>query len=81
MKKLSLICAALILSACGGSGGDTVSIAPPLTPAPAPPAPGPVGDIFFTSLSNLVSTQPDDTEPGEPGLTPTEPEDTEPPSV
>ncbi len=80
MKKLSLICVVLLLSACGGSdngnAGGGVS-----TPVPTP-TPSPLVDGFFTQVMNVVGTTPDDAEPiFVTGFVVTEPETTEPPTL
>jgi hypothetical protein len=59
MKKLSLLCLALLLSACGGGGSgssDTV-----FTPPPPPP---PVNDPYYTRVLAFVGTQSETDEPG-----------------
>ena len=79
MKKLSLLCAVLLLSACG-SGSNSVTFPPPLVAPPATP-PVAVIDAFYamvtqyfnptsedtdaTPIDAVVATQPEDTEPVE----------------
>jgi hypothetical protein len=77
MKKLSLICAMLLLTACGS---DTHTSSPPDVPTPPPPPPsGPVADAFYTTVKTTVAAMPDDSEPaGIDGVASTAPEDTEP---
>ena len=82
MKKLSLICAMLLLSACG-SGSNSYDIgvppAPPGAPAPAPTPPVSMIDAFFTLVTSYLNPTGEDTD-----ATPidsvvlTQPEDTEP---
>jgi len=78
MKKLSLICVALLLSACGGSGGDNGS-GGGMTPEPTPTVPTPTVDMFYATVAGLVNLMPDDTEPGDiSALDPAAIEDKEP---
>jgi hypothetical protein len=73
MKKLILIGAALLLSACGSSRDDDHDMGTP------PPTPGPVADAFYTRLNGVVGAMPEDAEPVDISMiTPTEPENTEP---
>lgn len=73
MKKLSLICAALLIAGCGG-GGSTYT---PPEPIPVPPAA--MLDAFFAAVSGVVSAAPDDTEANNlDALVATAPEDSEP---
>ncbi|NHZ66718.1 hypothetical protein [Massilia genomosp. 1] len=75
MKKLSLICAMLLLTACGS---DTHTSSPPDVPTPPPP-PGPVADAFFTTVKTTVAAMPDDSEAvAIDAIASTAPEDTEP---
>jgi hypothetical protein len=76
MKKLSLICAVLLLSACHGSSGPGGGV---VTPPPPPPATvvdafvtavsqyfGPTGeDTDATPIESVVATQPEDSEPSD----------------
>ncbi|MDQ1829582.1 hypothetical protein [Massilia scottii] len=59
MKKLSLICALLLLTACGS---DTHTSPPPEVPTPPPPPTGPVADAFYNSVKTTVAAMPDDSE-------------------
>ncbi|MES2902232.1 MAG: hypothetical protein V4723_21065 [Pseudomonadota bacterium] len=79
MKKLSLICVALLLTACGGSGGGNDSNAGVTPVPPTPTVPTPSVDMFYATVAGIVNLMPDDTEPGDvSNLTPTLVEDTEP---
>ena len=84
MKKISLICLTLILSACGGESYNSYPTAAP-TPPRAPPVvtpPAPVADAFFTSVKGSVAAMPDDAEPANiDALVATAPEDSEPGEV
>ncbi|NHZ38918.1 hypothetical protein [Massilia aquatica] len=76
MKKPSLICAMLLLTACGS---DTHTSSPPQVPTPPPPPTGPVADAFFTTVKTTVAAMPDDSEAvGIDAIASTAPEDTEP---
>ncbi|NHZ96514.1 hypothetical protein [Massilia sp. CCM 8734] len=76
MKKLSLICAMLLLAACGS---DTQTSSPPDVPTPPPTPSGPVADAFFTTVKTTVAAMPDDSEAVAIDATAsTAPEDTEP---
>ncbi len=79
MKKLSLLCAVLLLSACG-SGSNSTSFPPPLTPAPPPPPPAAVVDAFFSTVSQYFNPTGEDTDatPLADSIVGTQPEDTEP---
>ena len=87
MKKLSLICAMLLLSACG-SGYNAYDIAqppappaPPTAPAPAPAPTPPVAmvDAFFTLVMSFLTPTTEDAEAREiDSVVATQPEDTEP---
>ena len=87
MKKLSLICAALLLSACGGgsSYNDYPTPAPPTPPVVTPPVVTPpvaMNDAFFAYVRNLGASAPDDAEPASvDAAVTTSPEDTEPADV
>lgn len=80
MKKLSLICVALLLAACSSSDGDgnTGTPTPPTTPTPTPPT----LDAFYSTVATFAASP---SETGEPqdvsGFTPTTPENTEPAEV
>lgn len=75
MKKPSLICALLLLAACGS---DTHPPAPPAVPTPAPP-PGPVADAFYGTLKTTVAAMPDDSEAASiDAIAVTAPDDAEP---
>ncbi len=80
MKMLSLICAVLLLSACGGGKSTYNFPAPPVAPPPSPPMA--MVDAFYTLVTSyftptsedadstpladsVVATQPEDTEPTE----------------
>ncbi len=77
MKKLSALCLALLLTACGGSsgGGDA-----PFVPGPTPaPPPAVVNDSFFTQVLNLIGFTNDSDDAGTiDSVVLTAPEDTEP---
>ncbi|HEX8611210.1 MAG TPA: hypothetical protein VF800_07965 [Telluria sp.] len=76
MKKLSLICATLLLAACGS---DTHTSAPPDVPTPPPPPTGPVADAFYNTVKTTVAAMPDDSEAASiDAIASTAPEDTEP---
>ena len=76
MKKLSLICALLLLTACGS---DTRTSSPPEVPTPPPPPAGPVADAFYDSVKTTVAAMPDDSEAASiDAIASTAPEDTEP---
>ena len=76
MKKLSLICAALLIAGCG-SGSSTYTTPTP-TPTPSEPLAAML-DAFSAAISGLVSAAPDDTEAGNiDALVATAPEDSEP---
>ena len=85
MKKLSLICTALLLSACGGGSSyndypTPAPVPPPVVTPPAPPAP--VADAYFTSVKTAAAAMPDDAEPVSiDAAVTTMPEDTEPGEV
>ncbi|CUI05413.1 hypothetical protein [Massilia antarctica] len=76
MKKLSLICALLLLTACGS---DTRTSSPPEVPTPPPPPAGPVADAFYNAVKTTVAAMPDDSEAASiDTIASTAPEDTEP---
>jgi hypothetical protein len=76
MKKLSLICALLLLTACGS---DTHTSSPAEVPTPPPPPPGPVADAFYTTVKAAVAAMPDDSEAVNiDAIASSTPEDTEP---
>lgn len=79
MKKLSLICVVLLLSACGG--GSSIDFGEGgSTPPPPAPAPAPTVDAFYARLIGIVGNFAEDTEPGDiSAIVATEPEDSEPP--
>ena len=77
MKKLSLICAALLLSACG-SGKSNYEASPPLQPPPTTPPVAAV-DSFFTLVMQYLTPTSEDTDPTPiDAVVATQPEDTEP---
>jgi hypothetical protein len=61
MKKPMMMCVALLLSACGGAGGNSASL-PPYTPTPTPT---PTVDVFYTRVLAFVSAQSETEEPGD----------------
>lgn len=76
MKKLSLICAALLLSACGGGGGSA-GTRPTPTPLPTPGA-----EAFYLRVLAVIRLAPEDTEAAEVADIPVSaPEDSEPPGI
>jgi hypothetical protein len=76
MKKLSLICAALLLSACGG-GSHTTTFPTPIEVTPTTPA-TPI-DAFFTMVTQYLSPTSEDTDATPiDAVVATQPEDTEP---
>ena len=79
MKKLSAICLALLLTACGGGGSSGRGDAPFIPgPAPAPP-PVVVTDSFFNAVLNLIGFTNETDDPGNiDTVMATSPEDTEP---
>lgn len=77
MKKLSILCAALILSACNSGG---VSYTYPDAVGTTPPAP-PVSmvDAFYSTVLQYLSPTSEDTDATPiDSVVATEPEDTEP---
>lgn len=79
MKKLSAICLALLLTACGGGGSSGRGDAP-FIPGPAPaPSPAVVSDSFFRQVLNLIGFTNESDDPGSiDTIVTTSPEDTEP---
>lgn len=77
MKKLSLVCLVLLLSACGG-GSKSYDIPPPAGGGVVTPSPT-MADKFFTLVSQFLIPTNDDTDatPVE-TVEATQPEDTEP---
>jgi len=74
MKKLSWMCVALLLSACGGGGGSAGTNPTPL--------PTPAAEAFYLRVLGFVGLAPDDTEAADVATVPVSaPEDTEPPEV
>jgi hypothetical protein len=74
MKKSSLMCVALLLSACGGGGSGTM-----VTPAPPAPAPTPATEAFFVRVMEVAGLAPEDTEAADvSAVNASAPEDTEP---
>jgi outer membrane PBP1 activator LpoA protein len=72
MKRLILI-AALLLTGCGNSDGDTH------TSAPEPGPPAPMADAFLAQVQTVAATQPEESEAANiDALAATEPEDSEP---
>jgi hypothetical protein len=73
MKKSSLMCVALLLSACGGGSGTMVPPAPVTTPAT---------EAFFVRVLGFAGLAPEDTEAADvSAVNASAPEDTEPPGV
>ncbi|QYF91699.1 hypothetical protein KY495_12885 [Massilia sp. PAMC28688] len=84
MKKLSALCLALLLTACGGGGtGGEAPFVPGPTPPPTTPTPPPsVMDAFFTRVLAIIGVATDDAEPiAVEDIVLTTPEDTEPEPV
>ncbi len=86
MKRASLICAALLLSACGGSSYNDyptpAPVPPPVVTPPVVTPPAPVADAYFTTVKTAVAAMPDDAEPVSiDAAVATMPEDTEPGEV
>ena len=79
MNKLSLICLALLLSACGG-GSDTYKSAGMDPVAPAPPSPAaPPADAFYAQVEKISGNMPDNTDPDNiDKVVISQPDDTEP---
>lgn len=77
MNKLSLICLALLLSACGGSS-DTHKSAGMDPVAPPPPA-APAADAFYAQVEKVSGNMPDTTDPDDiDKVVMSQPDDTEP---
>ena len=81
MKKLSALCLALLLTACGG--GDSSRAYPGPLPTPTPPtAPSPVPvvlDAFFSRVLALIGITNEEDEPVTlDDVLVTSPDDTEP---
>ena len=78
MKKLSLICVVLLLSACGGSGSKTQDFPPPAGGGVVTP-PAAMVDAFFTLVGQYLSQTGEDTDAASvEAVVLTQPEDTEP---
>jgi hypothetical protein len=79
MKKLSLLCAVLLLSACHSSGGGGGGGGAGGGAVPPPPPPATVVDAFVTAVSQYFGPTGEDTDatPIE-SVVATEPEDSEP---
>ena len=80
MKKLSAICALLLLSACG-SGSNSYEVGPgPGTPGAPPPAPpASMVDTFFSLVTSYLNPTGEDTDATPiDSVVATQPEDTEP---
>ena len=85
MKKLSLICAALLLSACGGSDYKAPT-PPPMDPPPpvvvTPPPPVAAIDAFFAAVRSAIGSEMDTAEATSlDAFVSTMPDDTEPVAV
>jgi hypothetical protein len=75
MKKLSVTCIALVLSACGGGGSGAG------TPTPTP-LPTPAAEAFYLRVLNVVGLAPEDDEAIDvSAVVASEPETTEPPPI
>lgn len=78
MKKLSIICAALVLTACGGSGGGNGTPEPLPTQSP-PIAANPDIDAFYARVAGFVASGNETEEPGDiTAVAVTEPDNTVP---
>ena len=82
MKKLSAICALLLLSACG-SGSNSYEVGPgtgaPGAPAPTPAPPVSMVDTFFSLVTSYLNPTGEDTDATPiDSVVSTQPEDTEP---
>ncbi len=78
MKKLSLICAVLLLSACGGGKSSYNFPPPPVAPPTTPPMA--MIDAFYTLVTSYLTPTSEDTDstPLADSIVGTQPEDTEP---
>lgn len=75
MKKLSITCMVLLLSACGGGGNAGTQ------PTPTP-LPTPATEAFYLRVLSFVGLAPEDAEAAEVADVPVStPEDSEPPGI
>ncbi len=84
MKALSILCAALLLAACGDGDYKSQGMDPPAQPAPpgTPTTPTPPADAFLSQVEKVSAAMPDDTEADNvDAVTVSQPEDTEPKSL
>lgn len=81
MKKLSALCLALLLTACGGSSSNNDTAGPGIPVPPVnPPTPAPVvNDSFFSTVMELIGMAPEDADDVTvEGILLTAPDDTDP---
>ncbi len=80
MKKLSLICVVLLLSACGGSSGSKSYDIPTPPGGGVVTPPAAMVDAFYNLVTSYLSQTGEDTDPSIAieSIVATQPEDTEP---